>query len=256
MAARSLARSTIAGRRGGWSSWMDHAGAGWTEAGHVEVEAWLAGRALGASAANRALSDLASFYRWARREGLTTANPTDLVDRPRRPRRVPRPADPAGVERALALGHPVDRRAVAVMVYAGLRCCELAGLAVGDVDLVEGWLEVTGKGGHRRRVPILRPLEPWLAGLAGEPASTPVYPSPRGGFTSAGRVSARVGAHLRAAEAGATAHQLRHRYGTHLYGRHGDLQLVALLMGHANVSTTQGYAEASLGGHGAPRDLW
>lgn len=261
MRARRLKADTIKSRRGNWRSWMAFIGPGrWTEATWRDVEAWLDERPLGASATSRAISDLTMFYRWARREGLTTANPTDLADAPRIPRRVPRPAGEAGIARALAIGRHEERLAVALMTYAGLRCVEVSRLRVGDLDLVEGWLEAHGKGDHTRRVPIMRPLEPWLAPFAGEPHTRHIYTTAKGDPAAPWRVSQMVNTHLRAVDARATAHQLRHRFGTHmLRATGGDLRLVQVLLGHANVSTTQLYTLVELDGLGPGgdlRDLW
>lgn len=259
MRVRGLADGTLATRSTNYRSWFEFIGDRWQSAGHRDVEAWLDTRTLAAGTTNRAVSDIAQFYRWARREGLASIDPTDLVDRPKVPRRLPRPADEAGSERALALGAPMERRACALMLYGGLRCIEVSRLLRRDIDLVEGWLSLFGKGSKERRVPILAPLEPWLAELVDDPPDTHVYRSSRGPVTPE-RVSHRVNEHLRGAGCQFTCHQLRHRYGTHMLRRTRDLRLVQTLLGHANVATTQIYTLVELGDGDGPagglRDLW
>lgn len=217
-------------------------------------------RALSPSAACRAVSDLAAFYRWARRENLATIDPTDLVERPRVPRRLPRPADVEGAARALAIGAEPERRACALMLYAGLRCCEVAVLERRDIDLVEGWLTLRGKRGHQRRVPIFAPLEPWLIPLVDLEPRARVYTGRRGRPLSPQRVSHRVCEHLDRVGCDFTGHQLRHRFGTHVLSQTRDLRLVQVLMGHATVSTTQIYTLVDPGSGpgraGGLRDLW
>jgi integrase/recombinase XerD len=261
MRVRGLADGTIKARRTDWHSWMAHIGDDWATATHRDVEAWLDPRPLGPTATCRAISNLAEYYRWARREGLATIDPTDLVERPRIPRSLPRPAPELGIERGLALGAQSERLAVALMYYAGLRCIEVSRLQRGDLDLVEGWLHVRGKGNVERIVPIFGPLEPYLAAGAGDPGDAPVY-TVRGVAVSAARVSQRVGDHLRAQGCNATAHQLRHRFATHMLRQTGgNLRLVQVLMGHANVATTQIYTLIEIAGFTGTdgvslHDLW
>ena len=255
MRVRKLAEGTIDSRRTNWRKWFDHIGDRWTEATDVDVEEWLDGRPLAETATCRAVSDLTSFYRWARRRGLTSANPTDLIERPRIPRRLPRPADEPGIARALALGRVEDRRAVALMFYAGLRCCEVSRLYWPDIDLLEGWLHLRGKGGKERKVPVFPPLEPFLAAGAGEHG--PVYVTARGKSASPARVSSLVNVHLRdVAGCSFTAHQVRHRFATHMLDQTKNLRLVQVLMGHANVATTEIYTLVELNGFGGLHDLW
>lgn len=256
MRVRGLDAGTIAGRRGNWRSWMSHVGDHWPDANHRDVEAWLDDRPLGETAMCRAISDLDGFYRWARREELTTANPTDLVERPRVPRRLPRPADEDGIARALAMGRVEDRRAVALMYYAGLRCCEVSGLRWGDVDLVEGWLELLGKGKKTRKVPIFPALEPYLADGAGEPATGHVFTTRIGKKATPARVSQLVNDHVRLAGCRFTAHQLRHRFATRMLRKTRNLRLVQVLLGHANVATTQIYTLVELDDFDGLHALW
>lgn len=256
MRVRGLAKGTIDGRRTNWRKWMDHVGDRWDQVDHRAVEEWIESRQLGENATCRAISDLSSFYRWARRNDLAKVDPTDLVERPRIPRRLPRPADEPGIDRALALGLEEDRRAVALMYYAGLRCCEVARLRWGpDVDLLEGWLTVLGKGNKTRKVPIFPGLEPYLAVGVGE--TGPVYRTRRGGPASAARVSALVNEHLReVAGCPFTSHQIRHRFATHMLDKTKNLRLVQVLLGHANVATTEIYTLIDLDGYGGLHELW
>ena len=255
MRVRGLTKGTIDSRRTNWRKWMDFVGADWDRADHRAVEEWLDGRPLGENATCRAVSDLAAFYRWARRNELATIDPTDLIERPRIPKRLPRPADVPGIDRALAMGREENRRAVALMYYAGLRCCEVSRLHWGpDVDLVEGWLTLLGKGNKTRKVPIFPPLEPFLGLGAGE--TGPVYLTKKGRPASPARVSSLVNEHLREAGCPFTSHQIRHRFATHMLDKTKNLRLVQVLLGHANVATTEIYTLIELDGYGGLHDLW
>ena len=246
MRARGLAPGTIASRRSTWRSWEPFIGERMWVADHHDVERWLAGRPLGPAAAQRAVSDLTQLYKWGRREDLTTADPTALVQLRRRPRGVPRPLSPAVVRAALVTP---DRRlavTVALMAYGGLRCVEVERLVVGDIDHASGAVYVTGKGGHTRWVPIVAPMRPYLFALDGLEPSDPIFPRADGapGSATAARISQLVSRWLRTVTGGpASAHQLRHAYAVQVLIRTGSLEVVQHALGHASIATTQIYAE-------------
>lgn len=239
-----------------WRSWWTFCDASVEQlltATHRDVETWIRSRTLGDRARYRAVSDLASLYRWCRREGLVDGSPLELVDRPRLHMRLPRPARPNQV--AVALAHPERTRGVhlviALMAYAGLRCCEIARLDWSDIDLagVEPTVFVTGKGDKDRVVPLSPVLLRHLASADGTEGL--VWSQANGSQRHPGHVSRDTNRHLRAAGLHITAHQLRHHYATQmLILAKGDLTAVQQLMGHSSVSTTQGYT-ALIPGAGA-----
>lgn len=248
---RGLAAGTVAVKRReltGWLAWTTAAGRAWPDATRGDVERWLGGRQLGVRARYSAVSHLHGFYRWARREGLAVGDPTELVERPRLPRRLPRPAREPVVERVVAgLAVGPWRAALALAAWGGLRCCELASVTWGDVDLVAGVVWVReGKGGHDRVVPVSARLRRELAPLDG--STGPVLVSPQTGqpYTPA-RVSQLGCQLLRRAGAGVTMHQLRHHYATGLCERGVPLEVVQDVLGHASPTTTRVYAAVSPG---------
>jgi site-specific recombinase XerD len=259
--ARGLTAATIRHRGNQLARYLEHVGPerAW-EADHRDVEVWISGRELGPAALQRALSDVAVFYRWARREGLTTADPVALLDRPRRPRAVPRPLPDGVVLRALRHRDPRMAAAVALMAYGGLRCCEVARATVGDIDRTAAAVYVTGKGGHRRWVPIVPPMTPYLERLEGLEGLDPILPRADGlpGPATAARVSQRMSAWLQECAGGqrSTGHQLRHWYATQALQRTGRLDLVQLLLGHQSISTTQVYAAVPASWAHTLRDAW
>lgn len=242
MRRRGLAASTVYKRSCELRAWLEHVDGCWESATRADVEAWLDARELGPKATATAVSNLAAFYRWAQREGLTSTDPTTLVERPRLPMRLPRPARRGEVEAAVEMAEPWLRRALLLMVDAGLRCCEVARLEWDDVDLAAGVLLVrSGKGGRDRVVgiPARLALEllPAMCGARG-----PVIER----RLTACRVSQLVCAHLRASGSRATAHQLRHLYATRLLEQAGgNLLAVQQALGHASVTSTQIYAQVS-----------
>jgi site-specific recombinase XerD len=243
MRRRGLAHTTIDGRHRDLWAWLDHVEGDWADATRADVEEWISSRPLAVGARYGAIARLHAFYVWACRVELTDRDPTALVERPRLPRRLPRPARVDDVALLLERADAEMRAMVCLMVDAGLRCCEVAGLDWRDVDVAERVLYVRGKGSHDRVVGIPRRLLYALEELG--PAVGPVIRPQRGDRVrlSPWSVSQRVNRHARIHGTNLTAHQLRHLYATRLYraldGRIGPLQQA---LGHASWATTQIYA--------------
>jgi len=245
MAAVGLARGTIAIRRSTWRSWTAYCDGDVFSVDHHAVERWIVGRGLAQATAQSQLSHLHRFYWWAQREGLASSDPTIFVESRHRPRRVPRPAPSDVVERALRTSDRRVRLSVALMAYGGLRCCEVSGLQVADIDFRAKRIFVKGKGSHERYVPLVRPLRAQLGVLDGAEGGLWIFESrKRAGPASPGRVSQIVSAWLTDCNGGArvTAHQLRHWYAGEVLERTRSLEHVQQLLGHASIATTQGYA--------------
>jgi integrase/recombinase XerC len=142
-----------------------------------------------------------------------------------------------------------DRAMLELLYSSGLRLGELVGLDLGDLDLVDGVVRVTGKGRKTRLVPVGRhareALAAWLdarttVARIGEPA---VFTGARGARINARTVQARVAHWARRSGLGQRVHPhlFRHSFATHLLESSGDLRTVQEMLGHANISTTQIY---------------
>lgn len=184
------------------------------------------------------LSDLRVFFRWAVRRHAIDADPMLLIDPVKVPRCLPRPVPTDDVRAAIDAATGDLRLMVALAAYAGLRCCEIA--ALGRDDCAGGRLVVrSGKGGKDRTIP----LHPMLAAMVATYPTGPLFPN-----RSANRVSRLISVHLSECGINATAHQLRHSFGTELARvTSGDLLLIATLMGHADTTTTLGYTALGVG---------
>lgn len=190
-------------------------------------------------ASRRAYSDhMRSFYGYLCEEGLREDDPTERLPRFRRVKGVPRPIGEADLRLALDAAEPRMYAWLLLMCMGGLRCMEVAGLRPKDL--------VTGQNGALLR---LRETK------GGKPATIPAHlsivealdklPIHKGAWwtVSPHYVSTQVSIHLRGLGIDATAHQLRHHFGTHAYHMSGqDLLTTARLLRHSDVSTTQGYA--------------
>lgn len=210
---------------------------------HRDVETWLVGRDVSAGTARNYLVALRGFYRWLRRDGVVDVDPTELVDRPGVPHRLPRPATERDIARLLA-GADVDLRAiVALMACCGLRCIECSRLDWGDVDLSAGTVIVNGKGSRERLIDMSDDVAAALRAVAvsGGRRHGAVFVGPTGRRLSPARVSQRIARAAAARGLSVRAHQLRHRCATVALAYCGDLLAVRDLLGHASVSTTQIY---------------
>jgi site-specific recombinase XerD len=251
---RGLAGGTVLARRyvlAGWAAWI---GDRWRTAGWRDVEAWLASKHLEPRGQNSNASHVRAFYKWARREGLTDADPCRDVELPRIPRRLPRPASERDVRRAVGTGRDREELACAFMAYAGLRCCEVAIVDWVDIDLVSGRLHVIGKGDKEAYVPIVAPLAAIVAqgdGLRGR-----IVTGNAGQAMRAARVSQVVNRHLRRVGAACTAHQLRHYAGTRMLELEGDLLVVRDFLRHSSVAQTEAYAQLAGGRLKAAAAKW
>jgi integrase/recombinase XerD len=191
---------------------------------------------------------LRSWFVWlVEIEELRTDNPMRKLRRPREPRRRPRPITDEQLRRILASGiRSRTRTWVLLASYQGLRVHEIAKLRGEDVDLIAGTLHVLGKGGSDE----VLPLHPVIAfEAANYPRRGWWFPS----YEAYGRdgepvlsatVSITISRAMDRAGVNATAHQLRHWFGTStLRAAGGNLRVAQELLRHASVATTALYTQ-------------
>ncbi len=213
---------------------------------------------LRASSQARYLSTLRRFYGHLLSRGQRSDDPTKRVAMPAKPSRLPKVLSETQVERLLTaptddhlLGQR-DRAMLETLYATGLRVSELVGLKMHEINLEMGVLRVFGKGSKERLVPL------------GEQAADCIrrYLTTARPAVLAGRqsddlfVTARAAAMTRQAfwqlikryavmadidPARLSPHVLRHAFATHLLNHGADLRVVQLLLGHADISTTQIY---------------
>ena len=226
---------------------------------HVDLLDFIAQQSmyLQASSTSRLLSSLRRFYQYALRQGTIQSDPSLLIERPKLPRRLPHSLSEADVE-ALLRAPDVEKtlglrdRAMLETLYAtGLRVSELVQLTVAEVSLDMGVVRVMGKGSKERLVPLgeaaLDSVQAYLgtarAELLAQHTSAALFVTARGAAMSRQmfwylikRYAALAGIrkHL-------SPHTLRHAFATHLLNHGADLRVVQMLLGHADISTTQIY---------------
>jgi len=207
------------------------------------------------------LSAMRRFYRWALREGLVEADPTRRLATAKAPPRFPRTLTEAQVEALLAapdtesvLG--LRDRAMLELLYAtGLRVSELVGVKMSELSSAEGLVRVTGKGQKERVVPIGEEARLWLErysakarpALLGGRAADALFVTRRGEPMSRQMFWKLVRRYAIQADIRAplSPHGLRHAFATHLLNHGADLRVVQMLLGHADISTTQIYTHVA-----------
>ena len=234
------------------------------QATHGDLLAYLAFKfASGAhaSSASRLLSSLKRFFQYCVREGKLQVDPSVLIDAPRLPRGLPKTLTEVDVERLLAAPNADtaqglrDRTMLELLYACGLRVSELVTLTVGQVSQDTGVVRVLGKGSKERLVPIGEEALYWLARylaegrsviLAGRQSQV-LFVTSREGAMSRQAFWYIITRHARQAgiAKALSPHTVRHAFATHLINHGADLRVVQLLLGHADISTTQIYTHVA-----------
>lgn len=221
------------------------------------------GRQLAPATLARRLMALRTLYGWLLGEGAVRTNPTEAVERPKLPRRLP---DCLTEEQTAALvsafdgADPLDlrNRAMLELLYAcGLRASELISLSVGDVNLPEATLRCLGKGSKERLVPIgrgavdavVRYLQEGRPALDKERGSATLFLSSQGGrpLTRQSLWNIVVAAARRAGLWGRVhPHTLRHCFASHLLSHGAGIRPIQEMLGHADIATTQIYTHVDV----------
>jgi integrase/recombinase XerD len=232
-------------------------------AGTEDVSAYFAARheETKATSANRRLAALKRFYQLALRQHRITADPCLKMKSAKQPPRYPKTLSEAQVEALLDapdVNAPLglrDRTMLELMYASGLRVSELVLLKVIELGMNEGVLRVTGKGSKTRLVPFGEEARGWIERYLkeGRPAilngqvDDALFVTARGGAMTRQMFWTLIKKHaLRAGiNAPLSPHTLRHAFATHLLNHGADLRVVQLLLGHADISTTQIYTHVA-----------
>jgi integrase/recombinase XerD len=207
----------------------------------------------------RAVACFRGFYRFLLVDGRISISPADDLRPPRAWHVLPRYLSIEDVDRLLAQPDVTtprglrDRALIELLYATGMRVSELLGLRPADVDLNASYLTCTGKGQKQRIVPIGDIAADWVGRYAreargqllGRRRSPRLFVNARGGGPGLTRVGFWKILKGYARQAGLTRtlspHMLRHSFATHLLERGADLRAIQLMLGHADLSTTQIY---------------
>ena len=222
----------------------------------------LRGEDLASSTVSRKLAAIRGLHRFLVIEGLRQTDPTLLLESPRRPEPFPKALT---IDEVIHLVEAPDittikgRRDSALLefLYAtGARVSEAAGVDLGNIDLEDKVVIVTGKGAKQRLVPIggkaVVAISRWLPDrlnlVRGSQRGDPLFLNLRGRRLSRQGIFEVVRANARKAgiqERKVSPHVLRHSAATHMVEAGADLRTVQEILGHATISTTQIYTKVS-----------
>ncbi len=216
----------------------------------------------------RKLSAISTFFRFLKKRHGFQNTALALITRPRAKRRLPRPlSEDAARAICTDIGEGQDTpalqardEALFTLLYgAGLRINEALLLDIANLPAADDSLRVTGKGNKQRIVPLLPAVRTALATyleLHPDPSpASPLFLGARGARLNAGVAQKILRNHRRDRNLPehATPHALRHSFATHLLAGGADLRAIQELLGHASLSTTQGYTDVETS---ALMDVW
>ncbi len=214
-----------------------------------------------ATSANRRLSVFRRFFGWALREQRMAADPTLKIAAARQPLRLPTTLSEAQVEALLNapdINTPLglrDKTMLELMYASGLRVSELVTLKTVEIGFNEGVVRVLGKGSKERLVPFGEEARSWLARYLREARPALLRARATDAFFITARASGMTRqqfwnlikhyANVAEIHAPLSPHTLRHAFATHLLNHGADLRVIQLLLGHADISTTQIYTHVA-----------
>lgn len=211
--------------------------------------------------AARLLSSLKRYYQYLLREGRISADPTLEVESPKLPRSLPKSLTEEDVDSLLAAPNPDvalglrDKAMLETLYASGLRVTELVTMSIAQVSQDMGVVRIIGKGSKERLVPLGEEALSWIRRYLDEARphilngkrTDALFVTARGGSMSRQafwnlirRYSAQA-----ALDKPISPHTLRHAFATHLLNHGADLRVVQMLLGHADISTTQIYTHVA-----------
>lgn len=213
------------------------------------------------SSTSRAISSLKRLFQFLLRQGRISADPTLQIDTPKLPRNLPKSLTEQDVE--LLLNAPDtqtplglrDRTMLEVLYATGLRVSELVSLRITQLSMDMGVVRVMGKGSKERLVPLGEESLDWLRRyladgrgvlLAGK-ISDALFVTVRGESMTRQMFWYLIKKQALHCELNKpiSPHTLRHAFATHLLNHGADLRVVQMLLGHADISTTQIYTHVA-----------
>jgi site-specific recombinase XerD len=235
------------------------------EASVTEIDLWLLraffadlhAKKASATTSGRKLATFRSFFRFLCREGVLVRNPARSLVGPRKDFRIPtylqeqEAVDLISTSDKTNISEKRDTAVLELLYSTGMRCSEIVGLVLDDVDTGNRSIRILGKGRKERWVPfgapallaLTRYLESRRGVMGRDPLFVGMNRKPLSDRTVRRIVARRL---LRASiRTKASTHTLRHSFATHMLQRGGDLRSIQELLGHSSLSTTQRYTHVN-----------
>ncbi|MBI3222091.1 MAG: site-specific tyrosine recombinase XerD [Nitrosomonadales bacterium] len=249
-----------------FAAWLEQQrGAAILQATHGDIQGYLAQLVVAQkakpSSTGRNISSLKRLFRYLLRQGRISTDPTLQIDTPKLPRNLPKSLTESDVEQLLAapdVQTPLglrDRTMLEVLYATGLRVSELVTLRITQVSMDMGVVRVMGKGSKERLVPLGEEALDWLRRyladgrgvLLGKQMADALFVTARGEGMTRQMFWYLIKKHAKNAglNKSLSPHTLRHAFATHLLNHGADLRVVQMLLGHADISTTQIYTHVA-----------
>lgn len=208
---------------------------------------YLQNKGLNPTTINRKITSIRVYFKFLLKRGYVKKDPTVHIQRPKNPKRFPRPVDKDKVLEIIAFWKPendndVLAKDIIILLYCtGMRISELLSLRGKDINLSDMSIVVKGKGGKFRKLPLVKIAKDVITKYIKGPEEKlfninrfKAYRLVKGAFEKIAKVS------------GVHPHTLRHSFATHLLENGADLKSVQELLGHSNLTSTQVYTKVSL----------
>ncbi len=220
-------------------------------------------RQISARSVMRKIVSLRSFYQYLLLDGHIGHDPTETLQTPKVFKALPKHLEHGEVDALMAQPDTAsphglrDRTMLEVLYATGLRVSELINIRIGDIEAEEGYLRTTGKGDKERIVPLGDQALDWVSRFikesrthfVGRKGHSPfLFLSQKGGGLTRQalwNVMVRYGLRAGIDRAKLSPHKLRHSFATHLLENGADIRAVQLMLGHADISTTQIYTHVA-----------
>ncbi len=263
-ASRGSSTNTLSAYRRDLAGWHTFLGRPMTTARAADVLDYLGHRQTSgyqARSTARLLSCLRGFYQYLLERRVIALDPTAKLAHPKLGRRLPDSLSEAEVEALLAAPDVAtdlglrDRAMLELLYATGLRISELVNLGLTGVNARQGVVRVVGKGGRERLVPVGEEALAWIQryladarpSITAARACAALFPSRRGRAMTRQTFWHALKRYGRAANIlrPLSPHTLRHAFATHLINHGADLRAVQMMLGHADLSTTQIYTHVA-----------
>jgi len=213
------------------------------------------------TSANRRLSCMRRYYRWLMQRGIRGDDPSAAIRSARQPARVPHTLSEEQVETLLKAPDTAtllglrDKAMLECLYATGMRVSELVSLRLAQVSMRDAVVKVVGKGNKERLVPLGEEALHWIGRwlregrsvVLGARTSDALFPTAQAEPMTRQRFWVLLRNYARKAgiRAALSPHGLRHAFATHLLNHGADLRVVQLLLGHADITTTQIYTHVA-----------